>query len=215
MRKPMIPLRTIAVVTTVSATVLAAPAPAHAEMINHGALEVLFNEPVTTSATGQPQRASDVPANMIIITAEDIRRSGARDVPGVLRHAAGVDILQWTDDDTDVSVRGYNKPYSSRLLVLVDGRQVYADFYGYTPWVDLPVQLDEIRQIEVVKGLVTAMKMRKMPVFVALRPPFRNPLGKSLILVDSIFGKSLQHGFPLRNTVLLDIEGPAGGDQAL
>lgn len=128
-----------------------------AQTVDYGALEKLFAEPVTTSATGSPQRASEVPADMEIVTADDISRSGAIDIPGVLGHVAGVDVLQWTNDAADVSVRGYNQPYSSRLLVLIDGRQVYADYYGFTPWSTLPVQLDAIRQIEIVKGPNSAL----------------------------------------------------------
>src|SRR5580698_964021 len=128
-----------------------------AQSVDYGALEQLFAEPVTTSATGSPQRASDVPANMEIITAEDIRRSGARDIPGILRHIADVDLLQWGTDDTDVSVRGYNQAYSERLLVLINGRQVYADHYSFTPWSTLPIELGSIRQIEVVKAPSSAL----------------------------------------------------------
>ena len=131
--------------------------PLHAQSIDYGSLEQLFGEPVTTSVTGSPQRASDVPATMEIITADDIRRSGARDIPGVLKHVSGVDVLQWGTDDSDVGVRGYDQPYSPRLLVLIDGRQVYADFYGYTPWSAIPVELAAIRQIEVVKGPNSAL----------------------------------------------------------
>jgi outer membrane receptor for ferrienterochelin and colicins len=136
---------------------LASSAPILAQSVDYGALEQLFAEPVTTSATGSPQRASKVPANMEIITAEDIRRSGARDIPGVLRHIADVDLLQWGTDDTDVSVRGYNQAYSQRLLVLINGRQVYADYYSFTPWSTLPIELASIRQIEVVKGPSSAL----------------------------------------------------------
>jgi len=128
-----------------------------AQSMNYGALEQLFGEPVTTSVTGSPQRVSEVPATMDIITAEDIRRSGARDIPGVLRHVAGIDVLQWANDNADVAIRGYNQALSSRLLVLIDGRQVYADFYGYTPWTELPVELNGIRQIEIVKGPNSAL----------------------------------------------------------
>jgi outer membrane receptor for ferrienterochelin and colicins len=130
---------------------------ASAQSMDYGALQTLFGEPVTTSATGSPQRASDVPASMIIVTQDDIRRSGAYDIPDVLDHLVGLDVLQWTDDYSDVSVRGYDQAGSSRLLVLVDGRQVYADYYGFTPWSTLPVELDAIRQIEVVKGPNSAL----------------------------------------------------------
>lgn len=133
------------------------PTASHAQTVDYGALEKLFGEPVTTSATGSPQRVSEVPVDMEIVTADDIRRSGAIDLPGVLRHVEGVDVLQWTNSDADVGVRGYNQPYSSRLLVLIDGRQVYADYYGFTPWSALPVELGAIRQIEVVKGPNSAL----------------------------------------------------------
>jgi len=58
---------------------------------------------------------------------------------------------------SDISVRGYDKGMSPRLLVLINGRQVYLDHYGYTAWATLPVQLEEIRQIEVVKGPNSAL----------------------------------------------------------
>ena len=129
-----------------------------AQSLNYGAAQAIFGEPVTTSVTGSPQRASDVPADIEIVTADDIRRSGAYDIPGVLlRHLVGIDVLQWTNDYADVSVRGYNQAGSARLLVLVDGRQVYADYYGFTPWSTLPVELAAIRQIEVVKGPNSAL----------------------------------------------------------
>lgn len=137
--------------------VLCAQHAAHAQSIDYGALEQLFQEPVTTSVTGSPQRVADVPANMQIITAEDIRRSGAYDLAGVLQNAAGVDFQQWTDDQAEVSVRGYDQPYSQRVLVLINGRQVYADDYSFTPWSSLPVELGAIRQIEIVKGPASAL----------------------------------------------------------
>jgi iron complex outermembrane receptor protein len=130
---------------------------ADAQSMDYSSLQALFGEPVTTSATGSPQRASDVPASMVIVPQDEIRRSGAYDIPDVLDHVVGLDVLQWTDDDSDVSVRGYDQAGSSRLLVLVDGRQVYADYYGFTPWSTLPVELDGIRQIEVVKGPNSAL----------------------------------------------------------
>ena len=117
----------------------------------------LFGEPVTTSVTGSPQRATEVPASMTIVTADDISRSGARDLPGILRHVGGIDVLQWANDHADIAIRGYNQASSPRRLVLIDGRQVYTDYYGYTPWSTLPVVLADIRQIEIVRGPNTAL----------------------------------------------------------
>ena len=128
------------------------PPGASAQTVDYGALEQLFGQAVTTSATGSPKNESDVPVNMQIVTADEIRRSGARDIPGVLKHVLGVDVMRWNSDNADVGVRGYDQAFSPRVLVLIDGRQVYADHYGYTPWAALPVELGAIRQIEVIKG---------------------------------------------------------------
>ncbi len=131
--------------------------PAFAQTIDYGSLEDLFGEPVTTSATGQPQRESEVPVTMKIITAEDIRRSGATNIPEILRTQSSLSVWNWTRSTYDVNVRGYNQAFSPQLLVLVNGRQIYSDSYGNTFWQNVPVQLEEIRQIEIVEGPNSAL----------------------------------------------------------
>lgn len=130
---------------------------AYAQSMNYEALEQLFGEPVTTSATGSPQRASDVPSDMEIITRDQIRRSGADNIPDILRFVAGLDVRTYGIATAQIAVRGYSQPPNPRLLVMVNGRQIYFDDYGYVDWSTLPVQLDEIRQIELVKGPNSAL----------------------------------------------------------
>ncbi|MDR3526849.1 MAG: TonB-dependent receptor [Rhizomicrobium sp.] len=130
---------------------------AQAQSVDYGAAEQVFGEPVTTSATGSPQRASEAPADMQIISATEIRQSGETSIPGILQRAAGIDVLNESAGQSDVNVRGYDQTGSPRLLVLINGRQVYLDHYGETVWQTLPVQLSEIRQIEVVKGPGSAL----------------------------------------------------------
>ena len=134
-----------------------ASAPAGAQSVDHTAYEQLFGEPVTTSVTGQPQRANDVPAEMDIVTADDIRRSGADNLPDVLRFVAGLDVRQYGTQDASVGIRGYNTALNPRVLVLLDGRQVYQDDYGLTVWSLIPVALGSIRQIEIIKGPSAAL----------------------------------------------------------
>ena len=143
--------------STILASTLLASTAATAQPIDYGSLEMMFDEAVTTSATGKPQRASEAPVTMDIITAEQIRRSGASEIPEVLRTLAGLDVIQRTAGQFDVNVRGYNQQSSPRLLVLINGRQVYLEHFGLTAWAALPVEMNEIRQIEVVKGPNTAL----------------------------------------------------------
>ncbi len=123
-----------------------------AQSVDYGAAEQMFGEPITTSATGSPQRSTEAPADMQIITAAEIRQSGEVTLPGILQRVAGMDVLNFSAGQQDINVRGYDQQMSPRLLVLINGRQVYLDHYGVTVWQSLPVQLSEIRQIEVVKG---------------------------------------------------------------
>lgn len=131
--------------------------PVQAQLVDYGSLQALFGEPVTTSATGVAQRASDVPVDMTIITADDIRHSGTRSVPQIIGlYVPGVDVLRTADNSYDIGMRGYQQPFQSRLLVLLDGRQVFVDDYSRTIWDNLPVNVDDIRQIEVIKGASSA-----------------------------------------------------------
>lgn len=123
-----------------------------AQTIDYATLESIFGEPVTTSATGKPQRASESPVSMEIITSEEIRRSGAKDIPQILQRVAGVEVRRSFIGKADVSIRGYIQPFSNRTLVLVNGRQLLSDGFGHVDWGMLPVEMNEIRQIEVVKG---------------------------------------------------------------
>ena len=115
--------------------------------------DLLFQEiPVVVTASRKEQPITEAPTTITVITADDIRYSGATNIPDILRMVAGVDIMTITDRDRQVGVRGFVTPVSNKLLVLVDGRTVYTDLYGIVFWEIFPVGLAEIERIEVVKS---------------------------------------------------------------
>ena len=150
-------MRSFARVTCLSLAAGLLPSVALAQSVDYQALQDTMGEPVTTSVTGKPQRASETPASIEIITRDQIARSPAHDVPGLLKTYAGLDVNRWLAGQSDVAVRGGVQTYNPRLLVLVNGRQVYVDHYGMTDWNLLGVQLEEIQQIELVRGPATAL----------------------------------------------------------
>lgn len=133
------------------------PSAALAQAIDYRSLSDMFGEPVTVSATGKPQRASEAPVNLTIITADQLARLPATDLAGLLRFQPGLEVRRLGRGQSEVGLRGYNSLWGSRLLVLVDGRQVYLDSYGYTSWNTIPVVLSDIQQIEIVKGPTGAL----------------------------------------------------------
>ena len=115
-------------------------------------LAFLKEEEVVVTAILQEQPISEAPSNMYVITAEDIRHSGATDIPTLLRRVPGIEVMQTTGAEYNLSVRGNNQLGSNKLLVQVDGRSVYIDAAGRVDWRLLPVTLSEIQRIEVLKG---------------------------------------------------------------
>ncbi|MBA5867453.1 MAG: TonB-dependent receptor plug domain-containing protein [Nitrospira sp. CR1.3] len=95
---------------------------------------------------------SESPSNVYIITDDDIRQSGAIDIPTILRSVPGIEVMQVTGADFNVSARGNNQLRANKMLVLVDGRSIYLDVQGEVLWKNIPVTLPEIKRIEVLKG---------------------------------------------------------------
>jgi len=122
-----------------------------AEGLEGELVEDLFDrEVVTASNFGQDPVES--PSAITVITAEDIRLSGATSIPEVLALAPGTDVMFLTAGQADVSIRGFNRRLSNKVLVLVDGRSVYLDIIGSVVWESLPVTLEEIDRIEIIRG---------------------------------------------------------------
>lgn len=120
--------------------------------------ETLYLKEETVSiASRYEQPISRAPSDVYVITDEDIKRSGATDIPTLLRQVPGMEIMQTSAVDFNVSVRGNNQLAANKLLVLVDGRSIYIDQSGTVFWRQLPVSLMEIKRIEVLKGPASAV----------------------------------------------------------
>lgn len=109
-------------------------------------------EEVVVTASRREQSPLDAPNAVTILTQEDIRLSGARSIPELLRRVPGMDVMAMSYSDWNVSMRGFNRRLANKILVLVDGRSVYQDFLGATVWSTLSIGLAEIERIEVVRG---------------------------------------------------------------
>src|SRR6202040_2579554 len=114
-------------------------------------LEDLMNIEVT-SVSKKEQKLSQTPAAVFVITQEDIRRSGATNIPDLLRMVPGLDVAQINANTWAISARGFNLQFANKLLVLVDGRAVYTPLFGGVYWDTVDVPLEDIDRIEVIRG---------------------------------------------------------------
>ncbi len=120
-------------------------------------LQLLKEEETVSIASRYEQPISQAPSDVYVITDEDIRMSGATDLPTILRRIPGLEVMQMSGAEFNVSARGNNQPAANKLLVMVDGRSIYVDAQGLTHWKLLPITLPEIKRIEVLKGPASAV----------------------------------------------------------
>jgi iron complex outermembrane receptor protein len=94
------------------------------------------------------------PSAITVLTGEMIRRSGVRFLTDSFRLEPGLEVTRQSATDSNVSVRGFNADSSSSqgILALIDGRPVYNEFFGNVLWEALPVGLDDIQRVELVRG---------------------------------------------------------------
>jgi len=114
-------------------------------------IENLMNMEVT-SASKKEQKLSQVAAAVFVITQEDIRSSGALNIPDLLRMVPGLDVAQINANTWAISSRGFNLQFANKLLVLIDGRAVYTPLFGGVNWDTQDVPLEDIERIEVIRG---------------------------------------------------------------
>lgn len=121
--------------------------------------EVFFSSlPVVASVSRLPQQLSETPASVTVIDQEMIRASGMRTVEDLLRLVPGFQVTSHNQDAAIVAYHGLSyglssEEYGPRVQVLVDGRSQYSPlFKSGVNWNLLPVALQNIERIEVIRG---------------------------------------------------------------
>lgn len=105
-----------------------------------------------TSVAKKSQPLNEAAAAVSVISAEDIQRSGATSIPEALRLVPGVEVARIDANKWAVTIRGFNGRFANKLLVLLDGRTLYSQAFSGVLWHEKSVNLDDVEQIEVVRG---------------------------------------------------------------
>jgi iron complex outermembrane receptor protein len=110
--------------------------------------------PIVASVSRLPQRLADAPTAVTVIDRAMIKGSGARDLNDIFRLVPGFQTYPNNTDAARVTYHGLtDEDYSPRVQVLIDGRSQYSPlFRNGVNWATLPVALEDIERIEVVRG---------------------------------------------------------------
>jgi iron complex outermembrane receptor protein len=104
------------------------------------------------SVSKRSEKLSRAASAIQVITQEDIRHSGATNVPEALRLASNLQVAQVNSSQWAISARGFNNVLANKLLVLIDGRVVYTPMYAGVFWDVQNLLLEDVERIEVISG---------------------------------------------------------------
>ena len=108
--------------------------------------------PVVLSASRLSSPINEAPAAVTVIDRQMIEASGVRNLSEVFSLVPGFLVGFASGHEHVVTYHGLADKFSPRLQVLVDGRSVYLPSFGGVAWSDLPLVLDDIERIEVIRG---------------------------------------------------------------
>lgn len=105
-----------------------------------------------TVVTRQPEPARSAAASLVVITRDDIRRSGVTTIPDAIALADGMNVARANSATWAITTRGFNGSTPNKLLVMVDGRNAFSPFFTGVFWNTLDYVLEDIDRIEVTRG---------------------------------------------------------------
>jgi iron complex outermembrane receptor protein len=110
-----------------------------------------------TIASRHSERMTDAAAAIYVLTRDEIVESGYTSIPEILRMIPGMEVGRMDANKWAVTVRGFNNLFSNKLLILMDGRTIYNPIFSGVVWDAQDVVIEDIEQIEVVRGPGGAM----------------------------------------------------------
>ena len=111
-----------------------------------------IQEVVVVTASRTEELLLEAPTAITVIAADDIALSPAQNYADLMRGVPGLNVIQTSARDVSMSSRSSTNTLDASQLVLIDGRTVYLDFFGFVAWDLLPLDFSEIEQIEVIRG---------------------------------------------------------------
>jgi len=114
-------------------------------------------ETIVVSASKSETTLINAPATMSVIPEETIVNAPAQNYGDLLRSVPGMNVIQTSARDFNVTSRQSTSTLTNSQLVLLDGRSVYLDFFGLVLWDFVPTNASDIKQIEIVRGPASAV----------------------------------------------------------
>ena len=116
-----------------------------------------MGETVVVSASKVETTLADAPVTMSVVAPAALATAPSQSFGDILRNVPGVNVIQTSARDVNLSMRQGTSTLATSTLVLLDGRSIYLDFFGLVLWDLIPSNPADIKQVEVVRGPASAV----------------------------------------------------------
>lgn len=131
---------------------LGAPITAAAQDSASAAEDFFADSPLILTASRMSKPMLDSPASVSVIDRQMIESSGVREIADLFRLVPGFVVGNINGHAPAVSYHGLGQEFGRNIQVLIDGRSVFIPSFGGVPWSNLPLLLEDIERIEVIRG---------------------------------------------------------------
>lgn len=114
------------------------------------------NIPVVLTATRLKQPQSEAPASVTVIDKAMLQSLGIHKLAEIFRLVPGMQVGYVSGNKPAVGYHGLTDDNSRRIQILIDGRSVYKEALSRILWEDMPISINHIAKIEVIRGPNTA-----------------------------------------------------------
>jgi iron complex outermembrane receptor protein len=172
----------------------------------------VYEEQVVVTASKVEQQLVNAPATVSVVTADVIESTPATNYAELFRSVPGVNIAQTSARDYNITMRGATSTLATSTLALLDGRSLYLDFFGFVAWDLLPVNPNELKQVEVIRGPASAVwganALNGVVNFISKTPrELSKDGGNSVTMTFGTFGRDIDGGQQLGNGTMFGING--------
>jgi iron complex outermembrane recepter protein len=108
--------------------------------------------PIILTASRMSKPLDESPATVSVITRQMIEASGVREIADLFKMVPGFVVGYHKGHIPVVSYGGLGQIYARQMQVLIDNRSVFIPSFGGIPWSNLPLLIEEIERIEIIRG---------------------------------------------------------------
>jgi iron complex outermembrane receptor protein len=124
----------------------------NAEQHEIAEIDFFGDTPLVLTSSRMAKPLDESPASITIISRQMIESSGVRKIAELFKLVPGFVVGYHNGHVPTVSYHGMGKEFARKIQVLIDGRSVFIPSFGGVPWSNLPLLLQDIERIEIIRG---------------------------------------------------------------